>query len=56
MERDKLIKIIVAAVIGLAAIVILAINFLGGGPPKPAETPVLAPEDRPPVRGSVPDG
>lgn len=36
MERDKLIKIVVAAVIGVAAVVILAMNFLGGGPPKPA--------------------
>ncbi len=35
MERDKLIKIIIAAVIGVAAIVLLAVNFLGG-PKQPA--------------------
>ncbi|MCC7387990.1 MAG: hypothetical protein IT431_04395 [Phycisphaerales bacterium] len=31
MERDKQIKLAVAGVIGLAAVVILAMNFLGGG-------------------------
>lgn len=37
MERDKQIKLAVAGVIGLAAVVILAMNFLGGGKPKPVE-------------------
>ncbi len=54
MERDKLIKIIVAAVIGVAAVIILAMNFLGGGPPKPVETDSL-PVDAP-VRGAAPGG
>lgn len=38
MERDKAIKIGIAGVIGLVAIIILAMNFLGGSSaPKPAE-------------------
>jgi len=49
MERDKLIKIIIAAVIGLGAVIILAMQFLGGGPPKEgdaADAPPPAPTER----------
>lgn len=42
MERDKVIKLVVAAVIGLAAVVILAMNFLGG-PTKPKRSGDEAP-------------
>lgn len=37
MERDKAIKIGVASVLGLVAVIILAMNLFGGGAPKEAE-------------------
>lgn len=49
MERDKLIKIIIAAVIGVAAIVLLAVNFLGGPKQPPTgegATPEIPPAER----------
>lgn len=36
MERDKTIKLGIAAVIGVAAVVVLAMQLLGGRPPKAA--------------------
>lgn len=48
MEREKLIKIVIAAVIGLAAIVILAMNFLGGpkGGAEVGDQPEIPPAER----------
>ena len=50
MERSKLIKIVVAAVIGVAAVVLIATNLLGGrGGPKEgagAKDPTPAPAER----------
>jgi flagellar basal body-associated protein FliL len=43
MERDKLMKIIIAAVIGLIAVVVLAMQFLGGGAPKESDAADTAP-------------
>lgn len=43
MERDKQIKLAVAGVLGVAAVVILAINFLGG-PRKTKPTEAAPPQ------------
>lgn len=56
MERDKVIKLSVAVVIGLAAVIILALNFFGGGPTKPkgVDKPPPPPAERSGSGRSVP--
>jgi len=59
MERDKLIKLIVAGVIGLAAIVLLAVNFLGGPPRRASESdagPPPSPTERRGGGSATPEG
>lgn len=44
MERDKQIKLAVAGVVGVAALVILAMNIFGGPKQPKAAEPAAAPE------------
>lgn len=59
MDRSKLVKLVVAGVIGLAAVVVLAINVWGGGGrPKPVDNSATSAPARE-VRGgpaSAPEG